>query len=58
MINIFLLLIENFTATKFFCVTGKFLQHCLVYEYSGRKQPAGRNDHPHSGSELGGRAKV
>ena len=43
---------------KNFGVTGKFLQCCSVYEYWEQKQPAGRNDHPHFGSELGGRAKI
>ena len=53
-----MLLTNFFVAIKIFCVTGKFLQRCLVYEHWGRKQPIGRNDHPHSGSELGGWAKL
>ena len=31
--DMYLLLTENFVAIKIFCVTGKFLQHCSVYEY-------------------------
>jgi len=53
-----LLLTESFAAIKKFCVTGKILQRCSDYEHWGRKQQVGRNDHPHSRSELGGWAKL
>ena len=33
----FLLLRKKFAGIKIFCVTGKILQHCSVYEHWGRK---------------------